>query len=83
MKKIQEGKIVGYETINGEQVPIINPEVHMEVKNIKTGIEYDSELHANNDIADPNTSTVEEDIQKNVLLKVVKLPDVFGKNEDE
>ena len=36
MKKVQESKIVGYETINGEQVPIINPEVHMEVKNLKT-----------------------------------------------
>ena len=34
MKKIQESKIVGYETVNGEKVPVINPEVHMEVKNI-------------------------------------------------
>jgi len=83
MKKIQESKIVGYETVNGEKVPVINPEVHMEVKNIKTGIEYESELHADNDVADPNTPTLVGDIQKNVLLKVVKLPDVFGKNEDE
>tara|TARA_R100001480_G_scaffold108444_1_gene110173 strand:+ start:390 stop:641 length:252 start_codon:yes stop_codon:yes gene_type:complete len=83
MKKVKDSEVVGYETINGEQVPIIHPEVHMEVLNIKTGVEYDSELDADKDVADPNTEITIDDIKKDVLVKVVKLPDVFGKNEKE
>ena len=82
MKKVKDSEVVGYEMVNGEKVPIIHPEVHMEVVNTKTGVEYDSELDADNDVADPNTETTINDIKKDVLVKVVKLPEFFGTNEN-
>jgi len=82
MKKVKDSEVVGYETVNGEKIPIIHPEVHMEIVNTKTGKEYDSELDADNDVADPNTETKVDDIRKDVLVKVVKLPEFFGSVEE-
>lgn len=82
MKKVKDSEVVGHEMVNGQKVPIIHPEVHMEIVNIKTGVEYDSELDADNDVADPNTETTINDIKKDVLVKVVKLPEFFGTNEN-
>ena len=42
-KKVQDSKQVGVQNINGEDVPILTPEVHREVKNKKTGADYSSE----------------------------------------
>jgi hypothetical protein len=39
----------------------------------RTGIEYDSEDHANNDIADLNTDTTTEDIRRDVNVIAPKL----------
>ena len=37
MKKVQESKIIGYQTVHGQQVPVYQPEVHTEVKHKVTG----------------------------------------------
>ena len=42
-KKVQESKEIGKEIVNGQEVAILQPEVHREVKNKKTGVDYDSE----------------------------------------
>ena len=55
----------------------------MEVKNKKTGVDYDSEDHAQQDVDDPSTATTIDDVEKNIEIKVVKLPDVFGKTKDD
>ena len=34
-KKVQESKEIGKQIIDGQELPIIQPEVHMEVKNKK------------------------------------------------
>ena len=39
---------------------------------------YDTEADVNN----PETDTTADDIQTNIQVKVTKLPDVFGKTED-
>ena len=36
-KKVQESKEIGTEVVNGQEVAILQPEVHREVKNKKTG----------------------------------------------
>ena len=82
-KKVQESKQVGTYTAEGQEIPIIQPEVHVEIKNKKTGDDYDSEDHAKADVDNPETDTVESDIEKSVEIKVVKLPDVFGKTKDD
>ena len=42
-----------------------------------------SEDHAQQDVDDPNTATTIDDVEKNIEIKVVKLPDVFGKTKDD
>ena len=82
-KKVQESKEIGKQVIEGQEIPIIQPEVHVEVKNNKTGTDYNSEEEAKLDIANPNTDTTSDDVETNVQIKVTKLPDVFGKTKDD
>ena len=82
-KKVQESKQVGTYMAEGQEIPIIQPEVHVEIKNKKTGNDYDSDEHAKSDVDNPETDTTEADIEKSVEIKVVKLPDVFGKTKDD
>ena len=82
-KKIQESKEIGTEVVNGQEVAILQPEVHREVKNKKTGVDYDQEEAANADVDNPETDTTADDIETNIQVKVTKLPDVFGKTEDD
>lgn len=58
--------------INGEDVPLIEPEVITTIKNKKTGEIYKDEEAAKNVPA--------EDIQKDVLVKMPSL-DLFGKTK--
>tara|TARA_R110000764_G_scaffold78753_2_gene157080 strand:- start:99 stop:356 length:258 start_codon:yes stop_codon:yes gene_type:complete len=82
-KKVQESKQVGSYTAEGKELPIIQPEVHVEIKNKKTGEDYESSEHAQQDVDNPGTETTLLDVEKNVEIKVVKLPDVFGKTEED
>ena len=68
-KKIQESKQIGTQIVEGQEIAIIHPEVHREVKNKNTALDYDSEEAAQLDLSDPN--------------KVVKLPDVFGQTKND
>jgi fructose-bisphosphate aldolase class 1 len=81
-KKVQDSKEIGKQVIEGQEIPIIQPEVHIEVKNKKTGADYGSEDEAKLDIANPNTATTSDDVETNVQIKVTKLPDVFGKTKN-
>ena len=82
-KKVQEPKQIGVQMVDGKEVPILQPEVFMEVKNKLTGKEYESPEEAKKDVADPTTDTTLDDVEKNIEIKVVKLPDVFGKTKDD
>ena len=72
------GKQIGIQMVEGKEVPILQPEVYVELKNKKTGKDYNSEDDAKQDVADPNTDTQEEDIEQNVQVKVQQLPDFKG-----
>ena len=78
MKKVQESKIIGYQKVHGKDVPIIQPEVHTEVKHKLTGKEYNSKEEAQQDVADPSTETKDEHIEENVMIKVIELPEMGG-----
>ena len=60
----EEPKIIGYKDINGQQVPIYSCKTETVLTHKKTGVNYDSEEAASADVADPNTDTTEEDIQR-------------------
>ena len=81
-KKVQDSEQIGVQVIEGQKVPIIQPEVHVEVKNKLTGADYESEEEPKLDIANPNTATTSDDVETNVQIKVTKLPDVFGKTKN-
>ena len=73
-KIIDEPVILRYEyDIEGNQIPVYSAKVETTITNTKTGVEYDSEDHANNDVADPSTETTEADIRRDVKVIAPKL----------
>ena len=63
-----------YEKVNGQMVKIITPQSEVTLTNMKTGKEYNSEAEAMNDVQDPNTETVADDIRRDVKITVEALP---------
>jgi len=51
---------------------ILLPEVETVIKNARTEVEYDDDDHAASDVADPNTDTTDDDIQRIVTIRVLK-----------
>ena len=62
------------EVINGKPVKIITPQSEVTLTNTKTGQEYNSDAEAMNDVQDPNTDTVADDIKRDVKIIVEALP---------
>jgi len=78
--KLEDQYIKGYETIDGKQVPIIKCPTKVTIKNKITGTVYASEAEALADVANPNTSTKQEDISKDVAITVAHLS-LFGETK--
>jgi hypothetical protein len=64
--------------VAGKRIPKIDVEATTTIKHAKTGQVYASEEEAVKDVQNPATDTTEEDIQKDVAIKVNKMPDIFG-----
>ena len=64
--------------VAGKTIPKIDVETQTTIKHAKTGKVYASDDEAVKDVQDPATDTTEEDIQKDVAIKVNKIPDIFG-----
>jgi len=62
------------EVINGKPIKIITPQSEVTLTNTKTGQEYNSDAEAMNDVQDPNTDTVADDIKRDVKITVEALP---------
>jgi autotransporter adhesin len=62
------------EVINGKPVKIITPKTEVTLTNIKSGQEYNSDAEAMNDVQDPATDTVADDIKRDVKVTVEALP---------
>ena len=63
-----------YEKVNGQMVKIITPQSEVTLTNMKTGKEYNQDAEAMNDVQDPNTETVADDIRRDVKITVEALP---------
>ncbi len=59
----------------------IKCESQTKITNKKSGLEYESEEQAQEDVNDPSTSTKEEDIQRDVTIIVPKMA-VFGETNE-
>ena len=81
MAFIEEGS-VEYITVDGKEVPVVKCEAEIILINKKTNKEYNSDKEAEDDIADPNTDTVYEDVTRSVKIKVAHMPPL-GAGSDE
>ena len=59
--------------INGIEVPIIDAKAEEIIKNKKTGQIYSSIEEFNADVANPNTATKAEDLQRDLKITVASL----------
>ena len=69
----EKGKIIGHVNIDGKMIPKYRGDTEITLTNTKTGKEYNSDKEADDDIANPATDTVTEDIRRDVKITVPKL----------
>ena len=69
----EKGKIIGHVTIDGEMIPKYRGDTEVTLTNTKTGKEYNSDKEAADDVSNPATDTVKEDIRRDVKITVPKL----------
>ena len=78
----EEGS-VEYVEIDGKKVPVVKCEAEITLTNTKTGKEYSSDKEAEDDINNPDTDTVKEDITRSVKIKVAKIPAIGASSDKE
>ena len=69
----EKGKIIGHVNIDGEMIPKYRGDTEVTLTNTKTGKEYNSDKEAADDVSNPATDTVKEDIRRDVKITVPKL----------
>jgi hypothetical protein len=67
--------------IDGVEVPVLPAKAVETIKNKVTGEVYNSMTEFNADVANPNTPTKAEDLQRDVQITVASLK-VFGKTKE-
>ena len=72
---------VNYTIINGKKVPVVKCETEVVLRNKETNVEYNSDQEAEDDIANPNTSTQREHITRSLKIKVAAMPPLGAASE--
>ena len=78
----EEGS-VEYVEVDGKKVPVVQCEAEIILRNTKTNYEYNSDKEAEDDIANPDTDTVREDVTRSVKIKVAKMPSLGAASEKD
>ena len=78
----EEGS-VEYIEVDGKKVPVVKCEAEIILRNTKTNYEYGSDKEAEDDIANPDTDTVREDVTRSVKIKVAKMPALGAASEKD
>ena len=78
----EEGS-VEYIEVDGKKVPVVKCEAEIILRNTKTNYEYSSDKEAEDDIANPDTDTVREDITRSVKIKVAKMPPIGASSDKD
>ena len=76
-KKVQDSEVVGHEIVDGNKVPILKPEVWQKIYCNNCGNEVDDEEKATG-ICNDCGKLWSETKAKDVTIRVVKMPEVFG-----
>ena len=77
----KEKGFVTIKDVNGKKVEEIQSETIITVTNKVTGKEYGSDAEAAADVKDPNTATKKEDIRRDVLIDIKKMPSLLAKSD--
>ena len=73
MRKVQESKILGYQTVSGKKVPVVQPEVYQRIYCKNCDNEVDSEEQAVGSCSDCGQDwSVHK--AKDIQVKVVQIP---------
>ena len=72
---------VNYTIINGKKVPVVKCETEVVLRNTRTNQEYNSDKEADDDIKNPSTDTVKEDITRSLKIKVAAMPPLGAASE--
>ena len=67
--------------VNGKKMEDIQSETIITVTNKITKQEYGSDAEAAADVKDPNTTTKKEDIRRDVLIDIKKMPSLLAKSD--
>ena len=76
----EEGEVT-YTEINGKKVPVVKCETEVVLRNTRTNQEYNSDKEADDDIKNPSTDTVKEDITRSLKIKVAAMPPLGAASE--
>jgi len=77
----KEKGLVTIKDVKGKKVEEIESETVITVTNKITKQEYGSDAEATADVDDPNTATKREDIRRDVLIDIKKMPSLLAKSD--
>ena len=77
----KEKGFVTIKDVNGKKVEEIESETIITVTNKITKQEYGSDAEAAADVKDSNTTTKKEDIRRDVLIDIKKMPSLLAKSD--
>ena len=77
----KEKGLVTFKTVDGKLQEEVESETIITVTNKITKQEYGSDAEATADVNDPNTTTKREDIRRDVLIDIKKMPGLFSKSD--
>ena len=77
----KEKGFVTIKDVNGKKVEEIESETVITVTNKITKQEYGSDAEAAADVKDPATLTKKEDIRRDVLIDIKKMPSLLAKSD--
>ena len=75
----KEKGLVTFKTVDGKLQEEVESETIITVTNKITKQEYGSDAEATADVNDPNTTTKREDIRRDVLIDIKKMPSLLAK----
>ena len=74
MSFVEQEEGYSEQKIDGKTVKVYKPRVEVTIKHLKTGREYLSDAEAKEDVDSPVTDTTQDDISRNVHVKIQGLP---------
>ena len=77
----KEKGLVTFKTVDGKLQEEVESETVITVTNKITKQEYGSDAEATADVNDPNTTTKREDIRRDVLIDIKKMPALLSKSD--